>query len=279
MKIHLTALALLILGTPITSRAVIGGKLDLSDGAGILQILMTEDGACTATKIGKNLLITAAHCFDDSANLVGFSVKSVNKGMEFTSLSSEKVIIHPSYKALINTDYEESIKVLDIAIVRVKESAEFDLLPTRQFDFSQITPETRLSFYGYGCDKSVNDLENYFPQRKVSETVSLKIETLKSKHGIMTSLYKELSALIYRNSIITPGQRYNSMQASVCYGDSGGPIFKEDKIVGINTLYTFNDINNDGESTSGISYLNLHARVSTAKEWIEQTLKEIGSSH
>ena len=279
MKKHLTALAILVLLTPLVSKAVIGGKLDLSDGAGVLQILMTEDRACTATKIGKSLLITAAHCFDDSASLVGFSVKSINKDFDFTSLTIEKVIIHPSYKALTNTDYEESIKVLDIAIVRVKESAEFDLLPARQFDFSQITPDTRLSFYGYGCDKSVNDLENYFPQRKVSETVSLKIETLKSKHGIMTPLYRELSALMYRNSIITPGQRYDSEQASVCYGDSGGPIFKGDKIVGINTLYTFNDINNSGESTSGISYLNLHARVSTAKEWIEQTLNEIESSY
>lgn len=279
MKKYFTALALLAFLTPLTSKAVIGGKLDLSDGAGVLQILMTENGMCTATKIGKSLLITAAHCFDDSASLVGFSVKSINNDFEFTPLTTEKVIIHPSYEALTNTDYEESIKVLDIAIVRIKESPEFDLLKLRQFDFSHITPATRLSFYGYGCDKSVNDLENYFPQRKISETVSLNIESLKSKHGIMTPFYKELSELIYRNNIITPGQGYDSTQASVCYGDSGGPLFKDDRIVGINTLYTFNDINNDGGSTSGISYLNLHARVAKAKEWIKQTLKDIESSY
>ena len=272
MKFKLIALLFYVI--PLSSEAIVGGKLDTTNGNGVIQIKVSDGGACTATKIGKRLLITAAHCFDDSVSLTGFSDKTTNQGKEYKALTSEMVHIHPSYQALSKTTYEDTINVIDMAIVRVQENDEFDQIPIRQLDFSLVFPLTRLVFYGYGCDKSVNDIKGYVPKRKIAETESLNIASLQSKHGIMTPLYRDLSSVIYQNSIVTPGSQYNPTQASVCLGDSGGPIFKNGNLVGINTLYTFNDVTSEGNSVSGVSYLNLHARVSAAKEWILGTLNE-----
>ncbi len=233
---------------------------------------MNNQSACTATKIAHNLLLTAAHCFDESAEIVGFSTKQSNQELEFKQMILEEVAIHPSYAALDNNDYMESLLVQDIAIVKVSISSEFQNIPVRELDFSEISPDEELSFYGYGCIKSVNELEDYYPIRKVAVTDSLAINCLTSDHGLMTSFYQDISSVIYRNNVITPGKAKDSEAASICYGDSGGPLLRDGKVVGINTLYTFNDITVDGDSLSGISYLNLHARLSMAKDWIKKRM-------
>lgn len=276
MKLFINASLFLVLSCPLSVNAIIGGLADETDGAGIVLLAMNNQSACTATKIAPNLLLTAAHCFDESAEVVGFSTKQSNQDFKISQLKAEEIVLHPSYVALgNNNDYTNSIKVQDIAIVKVSMSPEFQTLPTREIDFSEIVPGEELSFYGYGCSKSVNDLEDYYPFRKVAQTDSLSMDCLSDDQGVMTAFYQEISSLIYRNNVVTAGMRKKSDSASLCYGDSGGPLLKDGKVVGINTLYTFNDITTDGESASGISYLNLHARLSMAKDWIQDTTNKL----
>ncbi|WP_408097223.1 trypsin-like serine protease [Peredibacter sp. HCB2-198] len=267
---------LLLLSTPFAGYAIIGGDTDQADSEGIVLIALGDQSACTATKIAPNLLITAAHCFDDSSEVVGFTTKQSNQEFKIVKLTTEEVFIHPSYAALGNeNEYTESIKVQDIAIVKVSPSAEFEAVPTRELDFSEIASGEKLSFYGYGCTKSLNDLEGYFPFRKMAKVDSLSEECLSEDQGIMTEFYQDISSLIYKNNIVTPGKKRQSDSASLCLGDSGGPLIKDGKVVGINTLYTFKDITENGESETGISYLNLHARLSMAQKWVLETMSKL----
>lgn len=267
---------LLLLSFPFTGYAVIGGSADQATESGVMLVAMNDDGFCTATKIAPDLLITAAHCFDESAKIIGFSNKQSNQSFKINKLSMKDVVIHPSYAALeANTEYTESIKVQDIAIVKVSRTPEFDAVPVRELDFSEIAPGEELNFYGYGCSQSLNNLEGYFPFRKTAKVDSLSEECLSENHGVLTEFYQDLSSLIYKNNIVTPGQRRQSDSASLCLGDSGGPVMKNGKIVGINTLYTFNDLTDEGESASGVSYLNLHARLSKAQGWIQESMRKL----
>jgi S1-C subfamily serine protease len=55
----------------------------------------------------------------------------------------------------------------------------------------------------------------------------------------------------------------DSTSASICPGDSGGPVYKESNqsVIGINSQYIFSD-------KSGVSYLNTHTRLSEVSDWI-----------
>lgn len=280
MRTLLKPLSCLLLIYPLMSKAIIGGKIDETNGDGIIQLKLDDDSACTATKIGPHLLITAAHCFDENARILGFSNRKTNENLEFAPLSALKVESHPTYVALGNkNEYTEAIKVLDIALVKVQVTPDFEKIPSRELDFNEVKPGERLTFFGYGCEKSVNDLEGYIPKRKVAETSSLLPKCLSSDHGTLTSFYQKISQVIDRNNVVTSGKRWDPNAASICYGDSGGPLLKNGKVVGINSLYTFNDINEEGDSVSGISVLNLHNRLSVAKKWVQEATKELSLKH
>ena len=75
------------------------------------------------------------------------------------------------------------------------------------------------------------------------------------------SLYKDIFEITGQSNWITPGFGLNSVHASLCPGDSGGPLLTkvndEWKIVGIAADYTFDGRYQDGAPT----ITNLHTRL------------------
>ncbi|MCT4641889.1 MAG: trypsin-like serine protease [Bacteriovoracaceae bacterium] len=269
------------LGAPI-----IGGAVDEQKNKnGIFQLAIFSEGdtgACTATKISDSHILTSAHCFiDQEIKSLAISTKTNNRDMEYDPLEFEEIYLHESYSSLSREEREQmhaNFISKDIAIVKVKPDSNnyFSELDIIEVDYSKVTAGKRVEFWGYGCQNNIYDLEAYMPVRKVGYSYTLAKEELTKNHKLMTEYYTYFADEIFQNNIPTAGKRMDSSASSVCFGDSGGPLILEGKLVGVNAYYTFDDLDPNSESGygEGVSFTNLHVRVSELRDWIEHILKQ-----
>jgi hypothetical protein len=77
-------------------------------------------------------------------------------------------------------------------------------------------------------------------------------------------------ALIAEQYVVTAGHAQDEAFASLCLGDSGGPLYRPDRadprVVGVNSDYSFRD-------QSGVSWTDWHTRTSRGSlhdiaEWL-----------
>jgi secreted trypsin-like serine protease len=263
--------------------AVIGGEKAVgTENNGIFQIGIPgssddNDAACTASKIGKNLILTAAHCFDDNENarIVALNtLVSTDGELQYDGLSIKNYIIHPSYDPK-QEDEDFGAKTYDVAIIEIEPSKIFDALPAIKMDFGNVSTGENVEFWGYGCQKNVDASEDYKPVKKVSRSSTLDKNSLLGDFGFYTKRILKTKNDIYKNMILTPGGDLNKSMASVCAGDSGGPVLRNGKIVGINNTYIGWGSTEEGHTKSGKTYINLHTRIETIKSWVlEKTLNK-----
>lgn len=255
--------------------AIIGGREAIEgEGQGVFQIIVYDqykpelNRLCTATKISSTAFISAAHCFDlrPVPTSVGLNSKIKNPAFEYSKLEIDKINIHPSF----NGSYSASM--IDVAIITVKFSSEFEQLETRDLDFNLLEPGSKIDFWGFGCQNKLNDSNGYMPVKKTSSnTVQVK-SRLQGNFGELTTSIHHNIEMIYQNSFMSAGLNISSRGASVCQGDSGGPVFRDGYLVGINYGYFSRDLKMDGTSKTGKTDLNLHARLSVIQDWIEESL-------
>lgn len=173
---------ILTLSSPLF--ALIGGKVaKTGEGTGVLQIFIQDNKSednynlCTATKVGKNVLLTAAHCFEninERSDILGFTEQANNSDFSFDGVEISKVVTHPSYvleDEIQGNDEDlpvESIggHQIDIAIVFVKPGTNFDDIEIRKMDFDFVNPQTDVEIWGYGCQKTTNNVDDYLPIKK-----------------------------------------------------------------------------------------------------------------
>ena len=270
-----------LLLTANTGFCLIGGtEAKPGQGDGVFNIVIADETEednyfnCTATKISPNTFITAAHCFERKVPAsIGFSTQVRNKEFEYDGLEIENVITHESY----NGDKEDSeedfgANSIDLALVKVKTNSEFDKIKIRELDFSDVAPNAKVEMWGFGCQKSNNKIDDYFPVKKFASNTTLDKSKLAGKFGIFTAQVNETKDQIYKNTIPTSGINLSKTAASLCSGDSGGPLFSNNKLVGVNFSYLA-EIQEDGTSKTGLTTVNLHVRLSVVKSWVEETLK------
>ncbi|MBT4790332.1 MAG: trypsin-like serine protease [Halobacteriovoraceae bacterium] len=260
-----------------SSVKTIGGHVDeIDNNNGVIHLAISgsvESSACTATKIAENYLITAAHCFHgQKIEALGVSTLSVNPSFDFSPLEFEQVFMHPDFEKLSVEDVESvspTFSTPDIAIVKVIPSEEFKKIKIVSIDYDYIEESEVIEFWGYGCQETLNDISGYVATRKKAVTVTVGESSMQEGYGVYTDFYRNFSKDAYEVSIFTVGKSKDSSKASLCLGDSGGPVIRNNKIVGINSNYTFDDLSAEG-TESGISYLNLHSRLSFVSTWIKQ---------
>lgn len=235
---------------------------------------------CTAAKIDTYLFITAAHC------LLSWESKGLRRmyhagGNIFISnnkdnskhhkLTIKETFIHPFYQNAYNHYFPNNNKLnslsydtFDIAIFEVEE--ETNHIPSSEIDFNEVYPGDKVIITGYGCEEGLTK-QSYFshtPRFKFQETKALGITSLIHFGG---PGFEAIN--VFHHNIITPGMTRNSNEASICPGDSGGPLYKviDNKtfIVGINAYYSFN-------IGSKISRTNWHTRISSVAYWIKGIL-------
>ena len=261
MKSFLLLLSLLTLKS---AYALIGGDLATSR-----QYRSTVfNGSCTGAKIAPRKFLFAAHCFIDNetkALTPEFAPRSrmnlkTHYGTEY-AVTLENIYVHPSYiNELVRLGRRWKINVgggsFDVAIVKVKENTPN--IPQGTIDYSPIQLNDPVVIGGYGCEK---EAKRVYPQR----SGRYKIYTTNVEATPHVKFIENADALKFeRYNYFTPGNRMDASAASLCPGDSGGPVYRPGtrSIVAVNSSYLFTD-------RSAISYVNAHAKLNLIKSWIE----------
>lgn len=151
----------------------------------------------------------------------------------------------------------------DVVFINVKE--ETPAIPVIEINYSELPIGKEVAMVGAGCTRGVEPGGRDGLRYAITKLISPK--NLVHEH----SLYKDISEITGHSNWITPGYRISTVNASLCPGDSGGPLLtKNDSgawtIVGIAADYTFDGPYTDGNET----ITNLHTRLD------DQSLNRIG---
>ncbi len=270
---------LFLVSTTTLAATIIGGQVadESSENDGIFEFRVSSAttlnmySLCTATKIAENAFLTAAHCFNSnrSPSFINISKKIKNQDFKYEAIEVERLEIHSTY-----LKGSAILREFDAAIVLVKPTTLFSSLMSRSIDFTHVKFRTPVEYYGFGCQKTNNDTTDSFPVKKHAQNETLQEAILKKNYGTYSRYVNYYSKEIYRVHLLTSGLTKSPDSSSLCSGDSGGPVFVNNRLVGINVTYLDN-FDNEGVTNQGATYVNLHVRLSPLKRWIENNVPNL----
>lgn len=254
---------------------------------------------CTVSKVGPRHILTAAHCVQErggtgikasflpGASLQVSDLRSLERGGgsadAYRWVTVESTTMNPDW--LVGLEPDE-VQVLDwphppdVAVV-VLDQASAEVIadiPEATVDLTRVADGDGVWIMGYGCESGVQG-EDPYPtgdkRLKVHRTVAQGWSVLDHPGA---NIHADSQGPVYAGYVITPGQAQVSSGASLCPGDSGGPVVRADgeyrHIVGVNAYYSFLPYDED---PARISYTNWHTRLSeTEPWWVGTWLQDLG---
>ena len=244
-------------------------------------------GTCSAVKIGTYSFLSAAHCFfdNDKGSLQDYYVKGATIRMtnadsidvnQASTVTIVSIHAHPSWTDACKGGCagqlyapERTTNVpADIALINIQEKTPFG-----QAALATASVPDHQSVYmnGYGCKYGINARDNSTRQKQNAKLTTLDAESL---NFTIEEPITDRNA-VHDAYILTPGTYYGG--TSICYGDSGGPVFDTGgRVVGVNVFYSFDKMKKDDP---GVSRVNWHARIDNSTnnkvaDWIKNTMQE-----
>lgn len=228
----------------------------------------TFDVGCTITKVGPKQFITAAHCVNGREKSISLNFQDFRGRVKVHSAH-----LHASWlkDCKINrcTGKEVGGPYMtpgrsDVAFYNVVE--ETPAIPVINVNFNELSMDTEVAMVGAGCTRRVEPQGNGKMRYALTRLISW--EALIHEH----SLYGKIAEVTGQSNWITPGYQVSHSNASLCPGDSGGPLLAKNnsnewEIVGIAADYTFDGPYVDGNET----ITNIHTRLD------DQSFNNIGS--
>jgi secreted trypsin-like serine protease len=259
---------------------IIGGEIvPAGHGNGIFNFFTTDENgdisdSCTASKIGKKYILTAAHClYGKNLNTIGWTnsgeVDLSDENTTLYGLYIKKINIHPSYelyKMLGQTFKSNDVAIIEVDTERGNYLDKFNEMPSLELDFSPVVSGEKLKTYGYGCEATA-DLDNPVSHKKNSDIETLPFSALNTSCSSIAPVINHSASSIYKSQMISASLRSGG-KSSLCEGDSGGPVTRNGKVVGVNSQYLI-----DQTSQTEEAYLNLHSRLSEIRGWADSILK------
>jgi V8-like Glu-specific endopeptidase len=265
------------------SPELIGGDAGVAPFTSVLDI----QNGCTAVMIGPNQILTAAHCVVDIDYEAGLPMKttirsryapgafiqvanasSITSDTGWFSSAIVSVDVHPSYLSTCSGGCQYTFSLHppfppDLAVITI--ATHFPACFGLPALFVSPQFGDKVEEVGYGCEDHLGGNRPSPPRFKIAEDTLLD----PSDWEVPLSFPVTDVAAFSENYVITRGVMSGG-QASLCPGDSGGPLFRGSLtnggyVAGINAYYTF------PTPDHGISEINVFARVdSTAtRAWLD----------
>jgi hypothetical protein len=226
---------------PVPAGAVVGGTDDTTnifENVGLLQLQVEEEwfDFCSGTLVADGVVLTAAHCTDflQEEGEDGFGPDDLRISFDpdpdesSTYYNVDHIVVHPDWftaPACLGNSKRLCLAppAEDLALVWLTESvAGVDPAPVADagyLDGLDLTSET-FTVVGYGVD-------DFTTGSIVSPMAIIVVDGIRS--------YREVSVITTHEAF---SDRFVKITQSTCFGDSGGPLFHEGTLVGINT-WTF----------------------------------------
>lgn len=180
--------------------------------------------SCTGTYIKHNLIITAAHCLE------GRDIVSINGISEKSSYS-----IHPLY--------QNPKDKYDLAFIKTDARGSTDSFPSLNIN-DKIDSGLPIILIGYGLKVSVSGLNKaIIEERSKVDNINYLNELSSIKRKGVNYLYRAESTLENDNIVFVSDEielfdfeKSSNIDEKVSgsyFGDSGGPIFQGEKIIGL----------------------------------------------
>jgi len=218
------------------------------------------DGNCTAAKVASHTLLLAAHCvFNNETLWVDDEFTSGKKIRLMThygvdrQVTIESSVPHDSY-GLESTRLQDKgednrdagLRSFDVAIISIKEDTPE--IPLAEIRFEKPAINSKVVISGWGCTESVHKTRNYKSELKINENIIMEMDDF---------------------NFVTGGKKINEKFASLCPGDSGGPLYSvlDGSIIGVNSYYKFLFYDKD------IPSKNTHTRLDKVKDWLILNIK------
>jgi hypothetical protein len=221
----------------------------------VVQVVAMKDGSPnigSATVIKPNWAITSAHIVDGD-NAVVFLITD-----EIASKAS-KVIIHKSFN-------KEKTRA-DVALIKLEKNMTFDSYPELYEDQNEIGLECSMSGYG---------------KTGTFITGAIRVDGLKRAGKNRISSISKVS--VYdksTNNFLTftgdmlicsskKGKSSTNLDFLIAGGDSGGGLFIDGKLAGINCCILFDDESGDADYGDDNGFM----RISHYRDWILENIEE-----
>lgn len=281
----------------LTTPLLVGGQYDYLGNFNSVLVFSAVDvklsGRCSGTKVGKNLVLTAAHCFMEelaegkepivqrnvAVDKIFYSFSPlVLSQWQVQEISVNRVIFHPELEHCFSKSNRASPKCVerypDLAIVEVEQNEDFEKEQSVPVDFNFVNENDPIVMVGYGAQANHDQSP---PVRKFHRSEVVSVETLAENHGGVSpkelKIYKEL---YFGTFGLLLGENYANLGA----GDSGGPVFKEIsgnlKLVGVNSFSYCQNEETECEVTSNSYFARVHTGGShRLGEWLSGLLDRV----
>lgn len=177
---------------------------------------------CTGTLIAHQWVLTAAHCIDPNLRLVKFGNMTIPTNRIYFRKILEQ-IPHPSYKDFEN----EYINVMqnDIALILIQKLTRTSIGKVSAVDYKTLVGRG-VRYAGFGNTFDIN----YYYEDEMEQLELDKHKPLQLGEGVVVLCSH--NALQWRPGIcVTP--TCSDREQYPAYGDSGGPLFFNGRIIGI----------------------------------------------
>jgi hypothetical protein len=182
---------------------IVGGQTAIDKTqitAATLKLIIRNQKYCSATLIGKQHIVTAAHCLMGIKNPSDVTIGTGLEGRILDDLEVEDIEIHPLYKGVIADDQGYlNQPIHDVAAVTFRGQLPPNLIPVAIAQPYEVQAGMPVIVSGYGA---------YASNDKIRRPLSFVETTLSQMETALLEL-----------------QIFSGDGRGACFGDSGGPTF------------------------------------------------------
>ncbi|XP_045489378.1 chymotrypsin-2-like isoform X2 [Pieris rapae] len=205
---------------------------------------MESNHFCGGAIISSKWILSSAYCtqkYEYNPSLVTVVVGILNTLERGQSLKADKIIVHDDYFYVNN----------DISLVRVKGEMKFNkYVAAIMLPQSETKPGTKTVVNGFGSKERYGEV---LRQLQTLDMTTLSLEKC-------NSLYSDRRRPLQKEQLCAVGAK---KEASVCLGDSGGPLYNGKNLIGIVS----------STNSCGRRKPSIFTNIFYYKKWIKDNMK------